>query len=121
MNNAIDKAAELGQAIVSSSEYKEYLKCKDVLETSLLSDKAAAYERALALLNTSLDKNSKLLQDAQKIVDDAKSEPIIIDYVNAKDTLAFLFDTINQTLAHITGMNDNNSSCGGCGGCKGCK
>ena len=118
MSDAIEKAKELGQAIIESEEYKDYQRYKLTLEEKGVINKARSIEKANAVINSGKsNENDKVFKDAKEIVKSCENLNEVKDYVSSKQKLNQLLSAVNGTLAHITGMEAGDNACGGCGGC----
>ena len=118
MSDAIEKAKELGQAIIESEEYKDYQRYKLILEEKGVINKALSFEKANAVINSGkYNENDKVFKDAKEIVKSCENLNEVKDYVSSKQKLNQLLSAVNGTLAHITGMEAGDNACGGCGGC----
>lgn len=104
-SNYLNKARELGKAIVESDEYVNLKKCEDALYSD--SESVERYENYRSLENKGDESADKMLQDEK-----------VREYVSAQKAYNAMMSDINVILSYFTGHTSEKGSCGGCGGCR---
>ncbi len=123
-----DKARELGEAIVESSEYKT-LKLAEAKqeqddEAMKLLQEYSAIRRDLAEEINKGDVSEERLGEIREKVEEAyekvTTNDTIVEYLNAKNAFQAIIDQMNTIISfHITGKLPGGCS-GSCEGCSGC-
>lgn len=124
----LEKAEELGVAIINSEEYRNFDEMQDKLDNNPgaldLIKKFQARQRDVFERyrsgRPSSDELMKELNDLQKVM---LENEVIKDYIVAKQNVEKLLNSVNQTLTKIVGTPfgvggvSGSSSCGDCSGC----
>ncbi|RQD76272.1 MAG: YlbF family regulator [Candidatus Syntrophonatronum acetioxidans] len=124
MNSIIEKAEELGMAILNSEEYKAFSEAQDKLDANPEAQKLIqAFQNKQSSLHQAHHSGQEIqqeevdeLKDLQK---DMLGNEIIKDYVVAKQKTEKLITSVNQVLSRTVGESLGiGGSSGGCsGGC----
>ena len=119
----LELAQQLGEAILDSDEYKEFVATKEKMDNS---------EVALSLLEGFQDKQQSLREaqmmgkkGSQEQLDELREQqkqmldnPEIKAYLQARKEVDGLLSAVNDTISRVTGMEAGHSHGGG-GGCGG--
>ena len=128
MNEIMEKARELGEAIIESEEYKALKKAELEQEQD---EEAMALLKEYSELRTSLameiqkgdvseDEMASIREKLEEAYEKVTTNDHITAYINAQRDFQTVLDQMNQIITfHITGENPggcrgNCSSCGGC-------
>ena len=128
MNEILEKARELGEAIIESEEFKALKKAELEQEQD---EEAMALLKEYSELRTSLaqeiqkgdvseDEMSAIREKLEEAYEKVTTNDHITAYINAQRDFQTVLDQMNQIITfHITGENPGGCSgnCSSCGGC----
>ncbi len=128
MNEIMEKARELGEAIIESEEYKALKKAELEQEQD---EEAMALLKEYSELRTSLameiqkgdvseDEMASIREKLEDAYEKVTTNDHITAYINAQRDFQTVLDQMNQIITfHITGENPGGCSgnCSSCGGC----
>lgn len=122
--NPLELAEQLGEAILASDEYKEFVRAKETMDAS---------EEALNLVDT-FQGQQQALRDSQMMgrkitqeqMDELRSHQRqmvenaeIGAYLEARKKVDALLAAVNETISRVTGMEAGHKHSHGGGGCSG--
>ena len=101
----MEKAKELGQEIVESTEYKKLKSAENDMHNdkeaeSLLSDFQAKQKQAQMMQTNGKVINQQLQQKIQSIQSKMQENPKIKSFMKAQENFNEVMKTINQTISH---------------------
>lgn len=128
----IEKAKELGQALIESPEFKAYAAARDEVEGDLAaSNLLRAYgekEQEITMLLSQKDADrdavKQLSTQLQLLRDKINANGVLSYYIKVKGEFQELVNTANSVIAHFINPDDE-GGCSSCGGgcssdCSGC-
>jgi len=130
----IDKARELGMALVASPEYIRMQNAKQAMvanpELTILIAQYNEKQEALVSLMESGDMDSKepavmLTNDIESIQKQLESNPLFMELITAQQEFSNLINAVNREINECVGIQNADSATASCGGdcahCKGCE
>lgn len=123
--NTMEKAAELGQALVESEQFTRYLAARDRadadIETTqrILVYQGKEQERAGAAQANDALLVAKLEKELDGLRTQIEASPVMSELVIAQNEFQMLMAQVNQVIGQFINPEAEGSGCSGCDGCDG--
>ncbi|MTI48132.1 YlbF family regulator [Sporosalibacterium faouarense] len=123
-SNPLDKARELGSAIINSKEYselkeaeKQFLndKASDLLDS--YNSKMKEYSNLVSKKDRNLEEEESLMAELKDLKKEIDNNEVINYQYECQKKYDKLIKDINDIINYMTGNNQKKSGCSGCSGC----
>lgn len=125
MQNIMNKAKELGEAIISTPEYKEFITARDAVDLDVESirllteyqQKAAEWQAAMQANDTL--QGAKLKGEIDQLAQQIEVRPVMIEFTKRQNEFQLIMDQVNGIISQYINPEEASNGCSGDCGCDG--